>query len=86
MYIISQITNVDPFRYYTKWLLFGYTRIKLYNGQYDFNKPFKTVVKLNKDGNVISKCYRYNSTNIGEVDIHSNGVAYYCGRYEWKKI
>lgn len=86
VFIISTLTDVCPGSYYWKWLVKGYTRIQLYDGEHGFNEPFVTVAKFDTHGNVVSKVYRYNATKLGDVRLFSDGTATYHGRYKWKKI
>jgi hypothetical protein len=73
-----------PFNYYFLWLIFGYKRVLLYDGQYSFNTTFKTVA-LFRDGEFV-KAYRYPSCYVGDVKLKKDGTATYCGNYKWKFI
>lgn len=79
----SCMSGVVPFRGYFLQYLFGYTKIKLYDGQYHFNEDFITWVKF-YDSIDEYDAYRYTSTKIGSVKIRKNGTAEYCGEYKWR--
>lgn len=65
------------------WPLWGYKKVKLYDGQYDFNEDFTTYVKY-VPGAEYQTAYRYNFTKIGTVRLYNDGTAEYCGKYKWK--
>lgn len=62
----------------------GYRRILIYGGEYEFNEDFYTVAKFNKNNEIISPVYRFPWCNLGDVTIHSDGTAEYCGSCSWR--
>lgn len=67
------------------WPLLGYKKVRLYDGEYDFNEPFVTYVR-EIPGAELQTAFRYNFTKTGRVRLYPNGRAEYCGSYKWMYV
>lgn len=83
LFIVVLHKTCEPFHIFIMTKLFGYKKILMYDGQYEFSVPFYTCT-MNVPG--VPHAYRYPSSKIGSILFRADGTAHYCGSYKWKYV